>query len=85
MPSLLTLELYTFGLPAQQRELLLDYLYDAQGLVPGGVSSDGRYELKLNLQEYDLAQAPLLHANDRVFEQLSLPALKALIPSKRRS
>jgi hypothetical protein len=82
---MLTLELYTFGLPTEQRELLLDYLYDAQGLVPGGVSSDGRFELKLNLQEYDLARAPLLHANDRVFEQLSLQALKALVPNKRRS
>jgi hypothetical protein len=81
---MLTLELYTFGLPPEQRELLLDYLYDAQGLVPGGVSSDGRFELKLNLQEYDLARAPLLQANDRVFEQLSLQALKALVPTKRR-
>lgn len=79
------IELCTDGLTIEDRENILEALYDELRISPGEVSSDGNFELLLqDCHEADLVGAPYMRIDDAVFARVTPQKARDLVKARRR-
>lgn len=82
---MIRLELCTDGLSVDDRENILDVIWQRLRIAPGMISADGDYELLLSqCGTHDASLAPVLKVNERIYEKLTLERLDTILPKRRR-
>lgn len=82
---MIRIELCTDGLTIEDRENILEALYEELRISPGEVSSDGNFELLLqDCHEADTLGAPYLRVDGAVFARVSPQKARDLVKARRR-
>ncbi len=81
--SLHRIELCTEGLGADEREVLLDLIWNELRISPGMVSADGNFELLLSRCAEPPEDAPIVKIDGALFTRVSSEKLRELIARRR--